>query len=152
MEFTVNTEIFGIIYAKNAVHMHMRSSTLFSQLSFIFWCIHTYRIWIDNFAQCTYPFIIFFFWPTSRNVLSTFRKYYPGPVGVQTAETVVHFVHFQVQTWRCITGVIIAKLLVSLRYVCSLLVSSVLLQVCTDIFSGTLLHNQGLVSSTDICT
>ena len=33
--------------------------------------------------------------PTSRKVLPTFRKY--CPIGVQTAQTVLHLVHFQVQ-------------------------------------------------------
>ena len=53
-----------------------------------------------------------FFLPTSRKVLSTFQKI--CPVGVQFAQTVVHFAHFQVQArksgvlgwgWGCFVSV-----------------------------------------------
>ena len=36
-----------------------------------------------------------FFWPTSRKVLTSFQTF--CPVGVQIAQMVVHFAHFQVQ-------------------------------------------------------
>ena len=37
------------------------------------------------------------FLPTSRKVLTTFQTF--CPVGVQIAQTVVHFAHFEIQAW-----------------------------------------------------
>ena len=56
------------------------------------WCSPKLRVtkWMDAAAYNEY-----FFLPTSRNVLSTFQTY--CPVGVQIAQMVVHFAHFQVQ-------------------------------------------------------
>ena len=47
--------------------------------------------------------------PTSRNFLSTFHTFFP--VGVQVAQTVAHFAHFQVQArkmvfWGGVRGVL----------------------------------------------
>ena len=62
------------------------------------------------------PVMIQFFFPTSRKVLPTFQTF--CPVGVQIAQTVVHFAHFQVQArkrgvlgwaWGCFVCVNIAK-------------------------------------------
>ena len=47
--------------------------------------------WIGKVTLC----IWIYFLPTSRKVLPTFQRF--CPVGVQIAQTVVHFAHFQVQ-------------------------------------------------------